>query len=68
MTHKWPSWDHFWLFFGLGEHSHMTSDVFWIFLTYLPTGPNQIFYYIFKLNEMKIFCMERNKQKEHDQE
>ena len=24
----------------------MTSDVFWVFLTYLPTYPNQMVYYI----------------------
>ena len=30
----------------LREHSHMTSDVFWVLLTYLPTYPNQILYYI----------------------
>ena len=28
------------------EHSHMTSDVFWAFLIYLPKYPNQILYYI----------------------
>ena len=28
------------------EHSHMTSDVFGLFLTCLPTYPNQILYYI----------------------
>ena len=28
------------------EHSYMMSDVFGSFLTYLPTYPNQILYYI----------------------
>ena len=28
------------------KHSLMTSDVFGIFLTYLPTYPNQILYYV----------------------
>ena len=36
--------------FLLWEHSHMTSDVFAVLLTYLPTliHPNQIVYYISK--------------------
>ena len=28
------------------EHSHMTADIFWVILTYLPTYPNQTLYYI----------------------
>ena len=30
----------------LWEHSYMTSDVLGVFLTYLPTYPNQILYYL----------------------
>ena len=35
----------------------MTSDVFWVFLTYLPTHPNQMVYYILKpvqLDQMQL--------------
>ena len=33
-------------YYLLREHSHMTSDVFWVFLTYLLTYLNQMIYYI----------------------
>ena len=40
--------------FLLREHSHMTSDVFWVFLIYLSTYPNQILYYMSLFS--KIIC------------
>ena len=36
-------------------HLHMMSDVFWAFLTYLPTYPNQILYHISLF--IKIRCI-----------
>ena len=37
----------------LREHSYMTSDVFWENLTYLPTYPHQILYYISLCNKIR---------------
>ena len=41
--------------FTLGSiHILMTSDVFWTFLTYLPTYPNQILYYISLFSKIRF--------------